>query len=199
MDSIIAVAARIQDRANQLSSEQSILEVLNLQVKDAKHALQQLSEQNCYIREKLLAKTMTRHGLELEIIRRKHKIDELEEQISNLRNIKISQLEQRVVAQRLEHDRVSSIVYATHEFEMDIYRRKIESKLRIRRDKGLKRKGKLNNLILGTERHCEEITSIHKEREIITDEISAMREMEVREDEEIAAIAMQIRATLAKV
>lgn len=199
MDSIVAVAARIQDRANQLSSEQSILEILHVQVKDANYALEEKSEQNCRIREELLSKTMTRHSTELEVLRRKREIEELEEKISRLQNIEIGQLEQRVAVQRLEHDRVSSTVYATHEFEMELYRRKIESKLRLRRNKEMKRKGKLNDLILGSVSNREEITSIHKERMEIGDEISAMREMEVREDEEIASIAMQIRATLAKV
>ena len=94
-----------------------------------------------------------------------------------MQNIEIGQLEQRVAAQRLEHDRILSTVYATHEFEMELYRRKIESKLQLRSNKELKRKGKLIDLILSSASNRREIISIHNEREEIIDEISAMREM----------------------
>jgi len=195
---IISIASRIQDRANQLSLEQSNLKILHNCVKDSNNALQQESEKNSYVREELLSKTREKDAIDLDLIFQKRKIEDINKKISILRNKEITQLNKIVTGQRLEYDRVSTTVYAPHEFKIENFRRNIESKLRSRREKILKRERKLKKLLADAKRFHEEATSTNKKQQERNDAIQVLDDMEVKEDEEITALAMQIRATLTK-
>jgi len=198
MDSIVSVASRIQDRADQLSSERLILELINNKVKEAHRMLQEESEKNSFVCEELLSKTSKRHATELELICRKRKIEELGKRISILRDDELVQLEKRVATQRVEYDCISTTVYAPQEYKMEMFLRRIQSKVRSRREKRLKTEKKFSSYVTQTESNNKKELFIAKEVTEIKDEIRAMRDMEVREDEEITALAMQIRATLKK-
>lgn len=198
MNSIAAIANRIQDRANQLSSDRSTLQRLETQLASIKNDLNDEQKKHEVNREELLLQTRIAHEHELEIIKHKQMIRDLERKIQSNTNER-NQVEFRIQSIQKQCDRDNSSIFVPHQYETLIFKRRLEHRVHKLKTKRRKREETLDRLALETERNREEVQSMEREGRRLQDEIKMMEDVEVREDEEIAAVAMQIRATLAKV
>ena len=197
-NNIAAIANRIQDRANQLSQERSTLHTLQTQLTSIQNDLHDEQKKHECNREKLLLQTRIVHELELQVLNHKRMIRDLEIKIQSHSREKES-IQSQIQNIRKEYDLKNENVFVPHQFETSIYKRKLEHRVLTLKTKRRKREEGLDRLALETERDREEVLSMEREGRRWKDEIKMMEDVEVREDEEIAAVAMQIRATLAKV
>ena len=197
-NSIAAIANRIQERANQLSQERSSLQILQNKLNNAQEQLNDEQIIHETKREKLLLQTRSSHKYELEVIKYKKLIDNLKLQIQS-ESIEKKEIEIQIQSIRNDYDSKNSNIYVPHQFQTSIYQRRLEHNVQRLKAKRRRREETLDRLALETERNREEVHSMEREGRRLKDEIKMMEDVEVREDEEIAAVAMQIRATLAKV
>lgn len=197
-NNITAIANRIQDRANQLSNERLKLQQLQ---SDLSTLQQQFSNEttihNSY-QEELLTQTRTLHEYEIDILRYKRLIKDLDVQIQNHSNEK-QNIQFQIQNLGNDIDLKNDSIFVPHQYDTLIYKRKLDCRVHELKEKRRKREKMLDRLLLETERDREEVQSMEREGRRLKDEIKMMEDVEVREDEEIASVAMQIRATLAKV
>ena len=194
--SITAIANRIQEKANALKSEQNLLQDLQQQLQDLTKDHTSQCTQNDTLKYNLLKQVRSRHGVELELMRRQDCIKELQSKIDNYeKEIAFLQLERTRVKAEFFQDQE---IYTPHLVKIELFQRQLEGDLGDRRERRLKRESELDSLILGRGRDLEEAKAMHREKERIETETEVMQQVEMREDEEIAALAMQIRSTLSK-
>ena len=196
--SIAAIANRIQERANQLSQERQTLQTLEHDLHQYKKGLEHQQSIHDKLRTKLLVQTRTIHGHELDVLHHKRMIDELHTKISS--NEKDHErIEKQIQNNRDQCDRINTNIYVPHLYDSSMHKRKLEQKVQNLKAKRRRREKTLDRMRLETDRNREETVVMEREGRRLKDEIKMMEDVEVREDEEIAAVAMQIRATLAKV
>ncbi len=196
--SIAAIANRIQERANQLSQERNTLQSLEHDLSQSRKELDEQHSIHDTNREKLLIQTRNVHKHELEVIKHQRMIQRLHSKIESNTNV-MEETQEQIHKIRKECEAIDSSVYAPHIYETAMYKRGIENKVQRLKAKRLRREQTLDRMRLETDRDREETISMEREARRLKDEIKMMEEVEIREDEEIAAVAMQIRATLAKV
>lgn len=198
-NSIAAVAARIQERAYQLSSERTRLQQTQLELEEIQKLYQTEIDKNAQVRREMLTTVRMRNGIELdsvmksqeEIINYEQKLDNAEEEYNDA-EMKLQKLEN--IWEKMEVN-----VYADHEVKLELYKRKIEGKIERRKARKKRREDRLNELIKTSLDADKNATLLHREIANAREEIRRLDLSEEREDEEISALAMNIRATVAKV
>mmetsp|Transcript_1523 Transcript_1523/g.2044 ORF Transcript_1523/g.2044 Transcript_1523/m.2044 type:complete len:271 (+) Transcript_1523:109-921(+) len=195
---LAAVAARIQERANALASERAELELLQAELEEANSTLESETITNSIVRKSYLTAVRTRHGLELDVLRLQDECNELT-QSTNIAREQVDEISNTTEEIKERWNKAITNSYAPHGIRKELYKRRIEGRVRRRQEKRRKRERKLDNLALKAHSYAEEAESMHREREKLREEIREMDEREEREDEEIAALDMQIKSTLAKV
>ena len=198
MSNIAAIANRLQDRADQLSQERSNLHSLQTKLSTIQHHLSKEETKQEQIRQDLLTQTRIAHDHELETFKYKRLIRNL--QLQNKTHLNdTKKYKHETQSLRKEYDAMNQNLFVPHQFETSIYKRQLEHRVQSLKAKRRKREETMDRLVLETERNREEVLAMEREGRRKKDEIKMMEEIEAREDEEIAAVAMQIRATLAKV
>ena len=195
---ILAVAARIQERAFQLSNERAALETEGVDLKEAKAVLEGETRKNASVRREMLTAVRSLHGAELGLIGAEEEAEKVRREVEE-----IEEETRRIGEEAQRHmskwKSIASDVYAKHDVKTELYRRRVEGKIWEKEEKIRERERKLDMLALKADMLHEEAVTMQLERERVTDEIREMDEREEREDEEIVGVAMQIRATLDKV
>mmetsp|Transcript_7506 Transcript_7506/g.9263 ORF Transcript_7506/g.9263 Transcript_7506/m.9263 type:complete len:236 (-) Transcript_7506:630-1337(-) len=196
-NSITAVASRIQERALQLASERASLNVILTELKQANETLQLESKENAKIRRKLLSIVRSRHEVELEFIGVQDEIATLGEKTNHLKNdtkenmVKISKIHD-------EWNDIAKDIYAKHETKRELYKRKKMKDIEFLEQQKRRREERLEKLTKDSEDANKDAAFMHNEREKLRNELVELNEQEEREDEELSALVMQIKATLAK-
>jgi len=195
--SITAIARRIQEKNNTLQSERERL--LQLQQKlsnlQQEHSIQQ--KQIAQSRYHLLKETARAANLEMEWMDRCASTEKSKSMV-NQHDREIQVLTERLAQIRKECQRDEEEVYAPHLTKITIYQKTLERDLADIRKRKREREEKLASL---DSQHQENSTSIKRmkcDKEKIEADLLMMEHEERAEDEEIAALAMQIKATLAK-
>ena len=195
---IAAIVNRIKDRANQLSQERTKLQRLQNQLPIAQHEHQRKQLHHESIRQEQIQQMNTMHHYESQTLEMKHDIRALHKAIDNHHRDK-DNIKHQITSIQMEHDFINEHTFVPHLLQTTIYKRQLEHQVHSLKAKRRKRKDALHRLWKETERDRETSQSMEREIRKNQDEITMMEDVEIREDEEIAAVAMQIRATLAKV
>ena len=195
---IIAIANRIQDRANQLSNERITLQTLQTKLITIQNNYNIEQQNHDDKRNQYLLQTKLLQEKEMDIYKYKQLIREYEKSIESSLH-EIQKLESQMICIQNECQIINSTIYVPHQYDTFMYKHRLEGKVHSLKAKRRKREETLTNMKMETNRNREEVQTMEREIRRIKDEIKMMEDVEVREDEEIAAVAMQIRATLTKV
>jgi hypothetical protein len=183
-ESIQAVAQKILEKANTLQSERNTLEQLTI--------LESTLEQS-YQDEKVLR---TRHGLELELMQTTHEEQDVLDRLEMYKEEMMSQeKEMNGIKDVMEEERK---VMAPHLCKIRLYQMHVEGDLEQKQTMKRKRQEQLDELHFQHERDVMEEAEFIKEYNEIENDIEILKEEERKEDEEIAALGLQIRAMLEK-
>ena len=193
---IMQIANRIQQKATTLTEEQNHLTSLQNQFQSlTKHHKEQTSC-NESIRQQLLQQLRSRHGIELELFKRKQNLQKLQSNIDKHKN-QITSLQNEITILRKQIS-TQQAIYAPHLVHIELFQRNLDHKVNECRSKRRKREEELDSLVLHRERNLELNKDIHKETERVETDIAVMKQVEINEDEEIASLSMQIRMTVSK-
>jgi len=198
-NSIAVVAARIQERAFQLSSEQAKLKEVKSELEEVKEVYSNALEENFSMRREMLEILNTRNEMELNnVMKLKDEIILYETKVEEIAR-KCDEDKQRLeyIQNKLEDS--EKTVYAKHEADQELFKRNVEGRLDRRQKRKKKRQDYLNFLAKTSLEADESAATLHNKIQKTRKKISSIDFYEDREDEEIASIAMNIRATLSKV
>lgn len=197
MGGIATVAARIRDRALQLEATRTELRQAQTDLDQAKTALSSHRQINSSVRADMLEAVRSRHGVELELLKVEQQTGGMEDEIAAI-NEEAEQTRQATAQLRGKYARIETDIYARHEVEVGTYRLAAEDVVKRQERKRRKRERRLDDLALKADQCREEASAMERECTRLRDVVADMDGQEEREDEEVAALAMQIRATLKK-
>lgn len=195
-ESIQAVGQKILEKANCLKSERNTLEQLTLLESSLYESHQ--DEQNQYnrIRMDLLKVLRMRHGLELELMQMTREEQDVLYRVETYKEeLSIQERELKQWKNSIE-DEIKMI--GPHLCKIRLYQMEIEGTLEQKQRMKRKRQEQLDELRFKHERNSSDVIEYTKECNQIEEEIEIMKDEEKREDEEIAALGLQIRAMLEK-
>lgn len=198
MINIEGVESRIQDKANVLFTKRAKLKVKQAQLNDSRNKQNEEMTVNDNIRKILLSIVRSKNDVEFKLLHQKDVVKELERTTDELERVTTVHIREEIGTLRKTMRHTLDTIYAPHDTKTDIYRHRIESKLQRKKMRRQKREAMLDKLALNADRYREEATSKHSKRKRLHDEILKLEKLGKKEDEEIAAVAMQIRATLQK-
>jgi chromosome segregation ATPase len=193
-----SIAAQIEDRALLLASERGLRDVAEAERDQLQAVLDKESKTNAIIRRTLLQEVRSRHGVELELFRIQQQEEERERSIEKLEQ---ETEDLRVEAEELEESWKQQVkeIYAPHQAKRSLYQKILESRIYKRQRKIKLRQDKIDFL----ERRAREMQADEQEMlsqmERIEQETNDANSREQEEDEAVSSLAMQIKATLAKV
>ena len=196
-EKMAAVAARIQDRAMQLLSEQTKLNDAKVELSKLLESIEQESLLNDSHRQKLLNMTNSRNGMELELfelVARKRKHTELIERVHQETEMIERQIE--IIEKQLEDDVKN--VYSSHQLEMELYMQSFERTLVERQRRTSQRAEQVDKLRCTSQTLKEEENTMIQERNILESEIQRLEKAGEKEDEEVSSLATQVREALAE-
>lgn len=194
--SITAIAQTIQEKANALTAERDLLQDLQQKFQDLAQEQECQAATNHRLKYKLLKQIRKRHGVELEQMQREDCIQDIISMIQMWKaELGILHQDLESVQKEFQYDLQ---IQTPHIVKIELFQRRIEGELNQHREKRQKREHELNDLISERHQNLQQAKETQNEQEQIEAEIASMERNEVGEDEEIAALAMQIRATLSK-
>lgn len=196
-NNIAAVAARIQERALQLSKEQAALVEAEATLERAKKTLEHETRENVALKREMLNVFRRRDGAELEWMDAEERVETLEKRVAELRRA-TERAEEAHARMHARWEHAECEIYAAHEVKRELVRRREEGKRARCEERRKRRRDELEALRETAARANEEAREMHREREEIQKFVRELDECEEREDEEMAGLAMQIKATLAK-
>ena len=195
--SISAIAQRIQEKADALTTERQTLQEIQTKIQSISHLHNLQLSKNKVLHYDVLQQTKTKIGLEIEVARRDDRIRELKRKIL-ARDSEMEELKQHVQSLQDQADREVEDVFAPHLVTIESFQRNIEQNLNEHNERRRKRQHMLDSFVVEREKNLESVKDMKRNQEKLEMEIEVMKQVEVAEDEEIAALAMQIKATLSK-
>ena len=194
---IATVAQRIRDRAHQLSSTRSTLSHLRTTVATTRLAVTSARTDHAAARSDLLEAIRSRHGVELEVLAVRRRTAKVEEEAER---IKLQAEETRKSAAEIRERwaETESTLCVPHEVEAETYHLAAADAVRHLDERRAERVRQLEKLANRTEAAAEAASSMAAESDLLRSEMDAMAQREEAEDEDVAALAMQIRATIRK-
>ncbi|CAB9520821.1 expressed unknown protein [Seminavis robusta] len=195
-EGMASVAARIQERSLQLSSEQAVLELVQLEHGEYQAALDAENQQTREVRRKFLETASNRNGVELELwnveskrqdcVESTKRQEEEEERLCAARNEKQAEWEELV-----------EDVLAGHALAQETYRTTFHNISRLRSDAVSKRKQQLAALddhLKGLNRHDDPLAA---EKERLQKALEELEANEQKEDGELARLAQEVQEHVA--
>lgn len=196
--SLAAVASRIQERNNALTTELATLDDLRSRLVHAESELASNASESANVRAGLLNAVVARHGTELERLRVDDDVARLDCAISNLRTEMVRVRDRaREVATTFEEDVAPA--YSDHVVSTSLYSTRCERALERARQNRRVREGRLRNLRERTEGQRREADGMRLERDRMDIGFAELDRREEEDDEETMALGMQIKSALAKV
>jgi chromosome segregation ATPase len=195
---MVAVAARIQDRAMQLLSEQTKLNAAKTELKRIQDEAKKETQVNHSRRRKLLETTNSRNGVELELCKARGRINSYRKSIDILQQeTQRTELETTKVQAQWQDD-VKNI-YSPHQLQMELYRKSLEAALEVNERRTIKRLKRLEQYGANSRRLKEEEGHLRQECSTLEAETLALAKSEEDGDEEVSSLATQVREALSKV
>ena len=194
---IATVAQRIRDRALQLEATRFELSQLQNTVQTARDTLAAERRSNAAVRTDLLTALQSRHGVELKLLSVQDRTEAVEEEIGRIQD-QTEQIRQTAAERRAQWSSVESAVCVPHEVEAGTYQLAAQDAVRRLDEERQRRTRHLTRLADRTNRVLEDCADLQREMGRLQEETAEMESREEAEDEEVAALAMQIRATVRK-
>jgi chromosome segregation ATPase len=195
--SISAIALRIQEKADALTTERQTLQEIQTKIQSISELHNLQLSKNKVLQYDVLQQTKTKIGLEIEVARRDDRIRELKRKIL-ARDSEMEDLKQHIQSLQNQADREVEDVFAPHLVTIESFQRNIEQNLNEHNERRRKRQHTFDSFVAEREKNLESVKDMKRHQEKLEMEIEVMKQVEVAEDEEIAALAMQIKATLSK-
>ena len=194
---IATVAQRIRDRALQLEAARWELSQLRATVRSARDALTAERRTGAAARAGLLTAQRARDGAELELLAVQDRTVAVEDDIGRLRD-EAEQTRKVATERRTKWSSVESAVCVPHEVEVGTYQLAARDAVRRLDEKRERRTRRLTQLADRTHLVAQDCADMQREMDRLREEMTEMEAREEAEDEEVAALAMQIRATIRK-
>lgn len=194
---IATVAQRIRDRAHQLESTRSGLSHLRRTVASARSAAAIARADHATARSDLLAAVRSRHGVELEVLAVRRRTAAVEVESERLRT-QAEQTRRSAAAIRERWAATESTLCVPHEVDAATYQMAAADAVRHLDEVRAARVRRLRKLAAGTAAAAEAAEEAAAESAALRAGMDRMASREEAEDEDVAALAMQIRATIRK-
>lgn len=197
-NSIAAVAARIQERATEVASERAAVELAKAELAQLQNILQQEEKKTGAVRRTMLSTVRERHGVEMEL----YKVCDLqEERLSKLDDYQRETNDAKEEMMQVHEDWEDTVddLYVEHNLQRELYKRCVNGRIKRREECIKERDQKLRQLEQETKSFEEETKHMTEETRQLEENIVDMDSREEKEDEEVTALSMQIRATIQKV
>ena len=197
-NSIEIVATRIKERALELASERARVELAKAELSELQQLLDEETKTNGAIRRTMLSTVRSRHGVEMELWKVR---DQQEERFAKLGEYQRETDEANAEMAELRTawgDAVRDL-YVEHDLQRELYRRSVEGGIKRREQRIKERDQRLLQLVDETKVFQEETKRMVEETKKLEKNILDMDNREGKEDEEVAALSMNIRNTIAKV
>lgn len=195
---IAAVAAQIQDRALQLSSEQAVLELVQAEQAGQQALLNEASDECGAVRRDFLAGVRMRYGVELELWKVQGKKQECIEALDKL-HLEAEDLRAHKEEIQSNWGLTVSDLLADHQLKQEIYRYSIQTSMDERAKIMEKRSSQLQSLSASVATFRTDKVSMKKEKEKLLEALKNQREAEQAEDEEISNIGLEVQKMIDKV
>ena len=196
-EGIAAVAARIQERSVQLSSERAVLQLVQLEQKEHEASLKDETALSQAVRQEYLSTTLARHGVELEVWNVKAKQEACLELLQAHETTTKSALETRNKYQA-EWNEIVHQLATGHSISQCAYRNAMEAAIKIPSDSKETRKRQLDSLgdhLDSLDRHNRWI----QEKERLQQELEELKVAESLGDDDVSCLALQVQEQVAKV
>ena len=125
--SIVAVASRIQERANILSAERDTLDSLKQTCNQVNFSLDSQEIESNSVRKKLLSTVRVRHGVELELLQQKDMARFLKQDIHNTKEVETIDLKKEIVRLRENQSHIFETIFAPHIVQMQVHQRSVKN------------------------------------------------------------------------
>jgi chromosome segregation ATPase len=195
--SIAAVAQRIHERANQVASERASVQVHKAELAELQALLQQEQAKTNATRRTMLSTVRERHGVEMELFQiqdllqeRLDKLQEYEQETDQL------QQEQARVSDEWEEETLQD--YVEQHLQREFYKRSVQGRIQQRQECIQERNDKLHQLQQEQASFQRETNIMAQETKRLEAKIVEMDSGEEKQDEQVAALSMQIQATIQK-
>jgi chromosome segregation ATPase len=195
---IAAVATRIQERALELVSERAAVELAKAEMEEIQQALDEETKKNGAVRRTMLSIVRSRHGLELELWKVK---DQQEERLTKIFEYECETEKLNDGASELEEVWEETVrdLYVDHDMQRELFSRSVQGRIRRRENHIKDRERRLRQLQQESKQFEQEEKRMVHQTNQLKSKIAETNERKETEDEEVAALAMQIRSTVAKV
>jgi hypothetical protein len=197
IDGIEAIAARIHERAQQLSNEQDLLRHAERELLELREKVEQQKELNQAVHIQYLKSVTKTNSIEMECIQIKELI---KDRISNTNIIK--ERENEIFANLSKKDAEWNITQGTltsHKLRQELYLKVLQGVIDQREQAMSRQKFRMET----TNRLSEEVKqtkeSVARNQDRINDEMKCLSDMENDENRTIETLASQVRDALAKV
>lgn len=197
-NSIAVVAARIQERANEVASERAAVELAKAELAQLEQVLKEESKQTARVRRTMLSTVRSRHGVEMELLQI---CDQQEERLCKLEENQreTEQVKEEITKVHDEWEGAVKDLYVGHELQRELYRRSVSGRIKRREELVKEREERLRQIERETRAFEEETKRMMEETKRLEKSALEADSREQKEDEEMDALAMQIQATIQKV
>jgi chromosome segregation ATPase len=193
---IMQIAQMIQQKAKTLITERQHLHFLQLRLEYLNKEYDIQLEMNNKAKYDLLKQLRIVYGLEMRSIKRKEDIMVKRRRIEICIH-KIRTLKEEKEAIKGKNNRYQEL-YSPHFAKINVCQRTLQRKIQAIRNEQERRDNEFELLMSERDRNLTQVNELQSEGKEIQSEIENMKKIELRDDEEIASLTSQVRATLAK-
>lgn len=195
---LAAIAMQIQDRVSLLTSECGIRDKAELERDEAQCVLDQNVLQNSIVRRNLLRVLRSRHGFELELGRiQEAKQNEVKQNEVLLDEATLWKEQADEMEATWKHTVYE--LYAAHTTKRKLYQQFLERRIQHRQRQTKRNQDRLDFLERRAQEMLADEKELHIQTKILEEQTKLADSREEDEDEIVASLAMQIKATLTKV
>ena len=195
---IAAVAAQIQDRALQLSSEKTILELTQIELAKQQAVLDEAAEECAAVRKDYLTTLRMRHGVELEMWNVQGRTQECTRDIEKMQQ-EIEEMRADKQEIQSNWEQVCGDLLAGHHLKQEIYRYSLQTSLNERAAIVEKRQEQLQSLSKSIATLRDEETHMKREQDNIEKELKRLHEAERDEEKDLDRLAQETKEMIIKV
>ena len=197
-DSIMAVAAKIHERALQLTSERATRDMAKAELDETNLVLAEETDRYHQARRKLLSSVRRRNGVELEVYRIQ---DQQKEHMHTAERLEKETAKLNAMADATERQWTDMIerTIAPHFVKRRVFENALEGRIVAQQVVEERRKRKLAFLLEEASQYADECAHVRDETKQVRAETKRVKQNAARQDEELSGLSMQIKATIAKV
>lgn len=196
-DGIEGIAARIHERALQLSNEQEQLRNAEQELRDLKEQLQHEKEKNQVVRAKYLHTVTKMNAIEMECIQLETSIKERIGKTDRMKEKEIQVLAS--LESKHEEWKLKEEALSRHALRQDLFLKVLQGVINERKQAASRRKSRLETANKVTDELKHKETLMIQKQDQIKLETKRIIDAEERENKAIDTLASQVRDTLAKV